>query len=245
MLSLKPCGCKLVLCRYAFSSCACDRRCSIRGTAGNLIISHLALETVWQPHNDHSLMEERDMEAEDGGFLSAMLGGRTCKDTSYFAHQCSLSPELPGSVEELAHLPAHIAEPRGCAKDDCVSSRQLIHRADRDVGHGFLGLDRPHFFQHLSGECLRHSAQDHFGVWNLARPFGYGLRQTCEYARTLNSKRSKLSSPIPPDRVGTMLPCSGVRGPPRNLLLQVGFSISLFFTAWSHCTPTPCRREHR
>ena len=148
------------------------------------------------------------MEAEDRGFLSAMLGGRTRKDTSYFAYQCSLSPELPGGVEELAHLPAHIAEPRGCAKDDGVSSCQLIHRADRDVGHGFLGLDRPHFFQHLRGERLRYSAQDHFGIWNRARPFGYGLCQTCEHARTLNSKRSTLSSPIPPDRVGTMLPLS-------------------------------------
>ena len=95
MLALKARGREFVFARHAGSVAAGNGAGTVRGTTGNLINSHLTLERIGQSDYHKTLVQQRDMKAENRGFLPAMLGGGACKNAADFADQRTVGPELP------------------------------------------------------------------------------------------------------------------------------------------------------
>jgi hypothetical protein len=44
------------------------------------------------------MVQQADMEAEDGGFLAAVLGGGADKNAADFAYQGTVGPQLSGGI---------------------------------------------------------------------------------------------------------------------------------------------------
>ncbi len=107
--------------RHVFSLAAGNGRGTIRRTTGNFVDPHLALESIRQPNDHHSMMEQGSMKTEYGRFLAAMLGRGAGEHTADFSHKLPFRPQLPGGVEELAHLTAHIPEPGRGLEDNSIS----------------------------------------------------------------------------------------------------------------------------
>ena len=102
-------------------------------------------------------MQQGHVKTQDGRFLTAVLGRTAGKDASQFAGKGTLRPESPGRIEKLAHLTAHVAEPRWRAENDGIGLGQLFHRTDRDRSHPLLSLQGAHFFQDFFGQGFRHT----------------------------------------------------------------------------------------
>src|SRR5262245_3157438 len=116
MTALKTRDRQLVLARLALPVIAGDRGGAVRCAAADL--AHLVeLATgIGHPDNDHAVMEEGAVEAGQGGLLSAVLGGGTAEHAADLADQRALRPEAAGVIEEVAHLPGHVSEPRRAAE---------------------------------------------------------------------------------------------------------------------------------
>ena len=91
----------------------------------------------------HALVQQGRVERGDRRLLATMLSGGTGEHAADLPDQRALHPEVPGLVEEVAHLGAHIAEARGRAKDDGVVVREFFGLRDGrqlvQLHAGFLG----------------------------------------------------------------------------------------------------------
>ena len=85
MRSLVPGAGKFVVARGAAAICAGDGGGSVWRTAAYLVHDHLTLKRVWQPDNDHSLVQQGDMEAKDGRLLAPVLGVGAGQNTTCLA----------------------------------------------------------------------------------------------------------------------------------------------------------------
>jgi len=93
---------------------------SVRTSTAYLVQRRLPSLRVGQTHDDHSMMEQGDVGANDCGFLTTVLSGTGGEDTTDFAHKCILCPQAASLVKEIAHLGAHITKTGGNTKDDSV-----------------------------------------------------------------------------------------------------------------------------
>jgi hypothetical protein len=128
------------------------------------------------------LMEQGVVEAQDRGFLPAMLGIRTGEHAARLADQGALYPQTSGGIEELPHLPAHVAKAGGGAEDDRIGSSQFLHRADGHLRLRFLRRGCAHLFQHRLGKRFRDPPQLGLGPFNQANPFRDTLRHFVDVA---------------------------------------------------------------
>ncbi len=85
--------------------------------------------------------------------------------------QRTLGPEAAGLVEEVAHLPGHVAEAGRRTEDD----RVVIGQFGR-AGHfsGLVGLAAS-VLEHLFGHGFRHTLDGHLGALDAARAFRDGV----------------------------------------------------------------------
>src|SRR3546814_739097 len=97
----------------------------------DFIEAHLQLAGVRQADNDHALMQQREMEAEDGAFLAAVLRGARREHAADLADQRALHPQRTRLVEKRAHLAGHVAVARRRAENDRVVIRQVFNCHDR------------------------------------------------------------------------------------------------------------------
>src|SRR5215472_4178388 len=122
---------KLVVRRGPRSVRARQRARAVGRATGNLLhIRELRLG-VWHTYNDHTVMQERPVDADNRGLLSAMLGPGAGENTADFAGQCTLDPQTAGLIEKVAHLRAHVSETGRRSDDDCIRTRQAVDAGDR------------------------------------------------------------------------------------------------------------------
>src|SRR3546814_12274153 len=115
-------------------------------------------------------MQQREMEAEDGAFLAAVLRGARREHAADLADQRALHPQRTRLVEKRAHLAGHVAVARRRAENDRVVIRQVFTCHDRrrlvKLGAAFL--------QYILGTRLRYALAVDRGL-GLSLPFGNGL----------------------------------------------------------------------
>ena len=128
-----------------------DRGGPVGGTTSDLAYTHLALKGIGQAGNHHAVMQERRVEAQDGGFLAAVLRGRAGEDAAHFADQSAFHPQLSRRIQELPHLAADGPETGGRSEEDAVVRHELVHGAHGDMGLLLLGLNRPQLLDDLRG----------------------------------------------------------------------------------------------
>jgi hypothetical protein len=87
-------------------------------------------------------MQKSPMDADDCGFLSAVLSPRAGKNTADLASQCTLYPETAGLIEKVAHLRSHVSEAGRSSDDNRIRTRQVVDARDRDVREWLAGLRR-------------------------------------------------------------------------------------------------------
>jgi hypothetical protein len=78
------------------------------------------MKRVGQPDDDHAVMEERRVEAQDGRLLTTVLGRGAREDASNLSDKFALRPEITSAIEELAHLSRHVPKPSGRSEDDGI-----------------------------------------------------------------------------------------------------------------------------
>jgi hypothetical protein len=127
-------------------------------------------------------MKKVRKESEYRGFLAAMLSGTARKDAPHLADEGPFCPEAACPIEELPHLPAHIAEARGCPEDDGIRSGEFIHRADRDVCKTLLRLEGAHLSQDFFREGFRDTIHGNIGPLDHPCAFRNGLRHAVDMA---------------------------------------------------------------
>ncbi|MNT30844.1 hypothetical protein D3C72_1666560 [compost metagenome] len=153
----------MVACGFQFDSGRLTRAVAIGDgggaigrTALDFINAHLALESIGQADNGHAVVQEGGDEAENGGFLAAVLGGGRREGRADFADQLATEPQATGLVPEIAHLRRHRAETRAGADDDRIVIRQFVHRRHRSrlvqLEVGGLG----NLFRNEFGNALDH-----------------------------------------------------------------------------------------
>gem|GEM_PF-4833199 len=65
--------------------------------------------------DDHAVVQEGEHHGEEGGFLSAVLGGGAGEDGGGFAGEFCAEPQGDGAVDEVFHGGCHVAEAGGAA----------------------------------------------------------------------------------------------------------------------------------
>jgi hypothetical protein len=169
MPPLVACDPELVLAWLSRSICPSQGRCAVGRATGDLLHLHQALLRVWDANDDQSVVQQSRMEAGDRRLLATVLGGGGGEDAPYFAHERSLCPEIPGSVQEVTHLPCHISEARRRAEDDRIRFRQLIWMGDRDMSKRGTGLVSSGTLQGALRHHLRHLVERHLRAGDFTR----------------------------------------------------------------------------
>ena len=123
----------------------------------------------------HAVMEEDGVEVEDGGFLTAVLGGRRGHDGADLADEFASEPEAASSVEEGLHLSGHHSETSGSAEDDAVIFGEFVGVSDGNVLEGFLSLLGAHLFENFDGESFLDTLEGDFGTFDLLGTFDGGF----------------------------------------------------------------------
>src|SRR5690606_10711662 len=121
-------------------------------------------------HDDHSVVSQGGPGGSNGHFLAAASAGGS-EHAGDLAMQRALGPKAASLVEEVAHLPGHVAEAGRRTEDDRVVIRQLGR-----AGHlsGLVDLAAG-VLEHLCGHGFGHPLDGHFGALNAARAFGDGV----------------------------------------------------------------------
>jgi hypothetical protein len=95
------------------------------------------------------------MNADNRGFLPAVLTPRTGENTAHLAGQRALDPQSAGLIEKVAHLCAHVSEPGRSSDRGCIRTRQVIDAGDRYVRKRRPGFPRLCPLQSRLGNQLR------------------------------------------------------------------------------------------
>jgi hypothetical protein len=131
-LALMAGDCQFALIRLAGAVATGDGGCAVRGTAGALGYIEQLRRGVAGGNQNHAVVGQGGPGRGNGHLLSA-AGTGGGEDAGHLAGQCTLGPQPAGLVEEVAHLPGHVAEAGWRAEDDCIVIDQF-----RRAGH--LGL---------------------------------------------------------------------------------------------------------
>ena len=161
--------------RHAGTVPAGDGGRAVGRAAGDLVDAHLRRVGIRQADHDHALVQQGLDEGHERGFLTAVLGGCGTKHPAGLADEAAAHPDLAGGVQELAHLPAHVAEAGRRAENDGVGVLELLQGAHRHRGQGLLRLGRMHFFEDIVRERFRDAAQRRDHARHLMHAFGHGL----------------------------------------------------------------------
>src|SRR4051812_35927593 len=120
VLALETRDGQLVRAGQPFAFGAGDRRRAVRRAAGDLVQVQQLLCRIGNAGNDHALVVEKRVQADDGRLLSAVLAGGGRERAADLADQRAAAPEWAGVVEEPLHLRRGAAVARAGAEDDRV-----------------------------------------------------------------------------------------------------------------------------
>src|SRR5690625_902157 len=143
---------------------------AVRAAPGDFFHGHLARLAVGNAHQHHAEVEQRGVKTGNGRLLAAMLRVARRENTADLVLESAFGPQRPQLVEEIAHLPTHVAVTRRRTEDDRVRLDQLLWRR-----HGNVGKRRPRrlgagFLEYAIGNQLGYLQQRYFGAFHLARP---------------------------------------------------------------------------
>jgi len=174
MLALELGTIELSFRRHARTIRVGDGGGTIEGAALNFFHLAVLAPGSGEASNDETVMEEDGVEAEDGGFLAAVLLSGSDDDGADLADKLVLEPQTASGIEEGLHLSGHHAEASGGDEDDAVVVSEFVGFGDGDVSVDLLGFSGTELCDDFGGECLGNTLEGDFSTFDFLGAFDGG-----------------------------------------------------------------------